>query len=214
MKGGIMATTTTRKKSTTPATQAPPGRKELVAERLILLNDEGYARIGNGGTIGLTRLMICDDHGKIGIDLKLTERGEPALSFLHRGVCRAALGCVGDEVGLALYDKEGKPRTTVTVTAEGLPQLSFRDAAGKERTRLGLTGKGDSMWVMTDDRKRPRLTLMTIKDDPTLWVLDKKGRVVWDIAESNPPPLPTKKGHPREEKRAARKRGRTTARAR
>jgi hypothetical protein len=156
----------------------------LVAERLMLLNPEGVARMGNGGVVGLERLMVCDDHGTIGLDAKVTEEGTPALAFMDRGVPRAGIGIHKGKVGLFLCDREGTVRTSLTVTAEGLPTLSFYDATGARRALLGVTDKGESILALADHADAPRLVLSTTQDDPTLWVLNEKGKVVWEVAES------------------------------
>jgi hypothetical protein len=158
-----------------------------VAERLILLNPDGVARMGNGGVVGLNRVMVCDDHGTIGLDAKVTEEGMPALTFMDHGVMRAGIGIHKGKVGLFLCDREGTVRTSLTVTADGLPSLSLYDATGACRALLGLTAKGESILALADHADAPRLVLSTTGDDPTVWVLNKKGKVVWEVAESTRP---------------------------
>src|SRR2546422_11089655 len=129
-----------RSKRASPSTSL--SQQGPVCERLILLNEDGVARIGHGGTIGLNRLTICDDHGKIFMDFRLNGAGKPVFSLLDNGVLRAALGVIEDEVGLFLCDGKETPRIALTVTAEGEPMLSFRDANGQRRTMLGLFSDG------------------------------------------------------------------------
>jgi hypothetical protein len=166
---------------------APQEEPELVAERLILLNPEGVARIGNGGVVGFERLMVCDAKGTIGLDAKVTPEGMPALAFMDHGVTRAGIGIHEGKVGIFLCDRKGTVRTSLMVTAEGLPTLSFYDATGARRALLGLTDKGESILALADHTEAPRLVLSTTGDDPTLWVLNKKGTVVWEVAESTIP---------------------------
>lgn len=166
----------------------PPEEPALVAERLILLNPEGVARIGNGGVVGLNRLMVCDDNGTIGLDAKVTKDGTPALVFMDKGVTRAGIGIHKGEVALFLCDSEGTVKTSLAVTADGLPSLSLYDATGARRALLGLTDTGESILALADHANAPRLVLSTTRDDPTLWILNKKGTVVWEVSESTQPP--------------------------
>jgi hypothetical protein len=169
---------------TRPNTTHSQPQDKTVCERLILLNENGMARIGHGGTIGLNRLTICDDNGKVFMDFQLNDFGKPVFSMYDNGALRAALGFVGDEIGLFLCDGKGSPRTALTVTAEGVPTLSFRDMAGKRRALLGLTPNGGSILAMADHKESPRLILSNTADDPTVWLMDKRQRVIWEVAES------------------------------
>lgn len=174
----------------TPEKTAPQEEPQLVAERLLLLNDEGVARIGNGGTVGLERLLVCDNNGTIGLDAKVNEDGCPVLSFKEKGVLRAAIGVMDGMIGLVLCDGKGQVRTSLTVRDDGLPTLSFSDATGERRMLLGLAVSGEGVLTMTDSATAARVMLGTIGNDPTLWLLNKKGKVVWEVAESKLPPTP------------------------
>lgn len=188
---------------------APQEEPELIAERLILFNDEGVARIGNGGTVGLERLLVCDANGKIGLDAKATEDGGPVLAFKDKGVLRAVIGMIDDTIGLFLCDGEGKKRTALTVTAEGIPTLSFFDASGASKVSLGLTSAGEGVLAMIDSATAPRVMLATIGNDPTLWLLNKQGKVVWEVAEST---LPQTSKTPAKRRTSQRPRQRATTR--
>jgi len=154
------------------------GKEETVLEKLVLIGEDGYARIGHGGTLGLNRLTICDDNGRIFMDFKMMPDGKPIFQVFDGNTLRACLGFLNDNVGLFLCDGKGVPRMQLTVGADGMPVLTFADKDGTERALLALDPEGNPILNFLDARGGIRTELAQDGEGSSgLRFVDKKGKV-------------------------------------
>lgn len=170
--------------------------KEMIAERLVLVDQDGYARIGNGGEIGLNRLTICDDHGRIFMDFKMLPDGKPIFQVFDDNKLRAFLGFLDDAVGLFLCDGRGAPRIQLTVDSDGCPGLSLLDKDGEARAAVTLGQDDTGAVVLSGKKGKSMVGMMNGKNGPDVVLFDEKRGTYWEAVESKPERKPKAKKAP------------------
>lgn len=70
----------------------------------------------------------------------------------QNGNIRASLGKTGGEVGLDLWDAQGRRRASLGLGAEGAPGLAFYDQDQRVRAELNLGADGEPKFTLRDQR--------------------------------------------------------------
>jgi hypothetical protein len=117
------------------------GARGLLANELIIVDENGKVRAMLGVYAGGPSLGLYDENGKERATLGVYAGG-PSLALRdENGKERATLGVYAFGPGLALRDENSKDRAMLVLKADG-PELSLRDAAGRDRVALAVTAPG------------------------------------------------------------------------
>ncbi len=105
---------------------AVPGAKTLEAEKMVLRDTGGNARIS----------------------MDLDDEGEPSLKFLDKnGQIRTRLALSPDgAIGFAFNDQNGSARIAMSLDSKGLPLISLQDKEKRPQIRMQVTKEGKPMF--------------------------------------------------------------------
>jgi hypothetical protein len=101
---------------------------------------EAQDAVGARGLLA-NELIIVDENGKVRAMLGVYAGGPSLGLYDENGKERATLGVYAGGPALALRDENSKDRAMLVLKADG-PELSLRDAAGRDRVALAVTAPG------------------------------------------------------------------------
>lgn len=144
--------------------------KVISAEKLVLTDKDGTARVGCGvGEDGRVTIAVSDKNGKVRIGFGVLADGSPSLDFYDlNNKPRMVLGLKDESPFLVFNDNNEIHRILLRQSPKGSPHLDFNDADGKLRAVFG------SMLFSTD--KGPVETA-----ESSLVLLNTKGEVLSKI---------------------------------
>jgi hypothetical protein len=154
--------------------------KELEAERLILRDEAGKARVMLGMTEGGATLELSDAEGWLRLSLGVFEDRRPVLTMLDPEYKeRATLGVTEAGPRLELCDAEGESRAGLRVAGDN-SVLEMYDARDALRASLGLTDDGLGL-RLADEKGMLQAGLIVTDDDPG--TDDEPGLVLCDAED-------------------------------
>jgi hypothetical protein len=97
-----------------------------------------------------------------------------------RGTPRAILGTFGEASAVNLYDKDGRARAILQVSADGGSRLAFHDRDAKSRAVIYVGPDGGTTvgFYGGDQKARAQLTV-TVDGDASVGLFDRDGNPAW-----------------------------------
>lgn len=156
-----------------PGEAAPRAERVVVAERFVLVDDQGRRRAVVGVSTEGPGFYLLDEteRPRVGLDMA---RGRPSLVFSdEHGRSHVRLAMTAEGSALSLADADGRPRIGLDVSS-GRPDIHLLDEHGTLQARLGVTADGTGLYL-ADERGKTRATLNLGRDGVGLSLLDRDG---------------------------------------
>jgi len=138
MVGGVLSSQCFRA-GTAFASEVPLQTRILSAEKLVLVDKNGKARLGCGvSDDGRMTLAISDKDGNVRIGFGVLPDGSPSLDFYDtNNKARMVLGLKDDSPFLVFNDNNEIHRILVRQSSKGVSHIDFNDERGKLRAAFG-----------------------------------------------------------------------------